>query len=102
MFKSGGYNVYPREIEVCLENHPDVELAAVISVPDALYNEVGTAFCQVRPGANLTEEELERHCRQQLANYKVPKQIHPVRKLPMLPVGKVDKKQLRDSIQTGA
>jgi acyl-CoA synthetase (AMP-forming)/AMP-acid ligase II len=92
MFKSGGYNVYPREIEIALEAHPAVRLAAVISVPDPLYVEVGHAFVVAE---GLGEEELREHCRTRLANYKVPKRFTVARDLPLLPIGKVDKRALR-------
>lgn len=94
MFKSGGYNVYPREIELCLEAHPAVLLTAVVGVPDAIYQEVGHAHVVVTDDT-LTEAELKAWCRQQLANYKIPKRIIFHQQLPMLPVGKVDKVQLR-------
>jgi fatty-acyl-CoA synthase len=95
MFKSGGYNVYPREIEICLESHPHVDIAAVIAVPDPLYQEVGYAFCLSQPGHGLTVESLRDHCRTHLANYKVPKLFAILSELPMLPVGKVDRQALR-------
>ena len=92
MFKSGGYNVYPREIEIALEAHPAVRLAAVIGVPDPLYVEVGHAFV-VADG--VTDAELREHCRTRLANYKVPKRFTISADLPLLPIGKVDKRALR-------
>jgi acyl-CoA synthetase (AMP-forming)/AMP-acid ligase II len=95
MFKSGGYNVYPREVEQVLEAHPDVALAAVIGVPDPLYQEVGHAFVMAVPGRAPTAEELERYCRTQLANYKVPKKFVIGTGFPMLPIGKIDKQALR-------
>ena len=96
MFKSGGYNVYPREIELVLETHPDVAMAAVISIPDPLYQEVGHAF--ILPHAERrapSAESLELHCRAQLANYKVPKRFTITPEFPMLPIGKVDKQALK-------
>lgn len=93
MFKSGGYNIYPREIELVLETHPAVALAAVVGVPDERWGEVGHAFLAVRDA--VTVDELDRLCRAKLANYKVPKFFHLSDRLPMLPVGKVDKVQLR-------
>ncbi len=97
MFKSGGYNVYPREIEVCLEQHPDVALAAVIGVPDPLFQEVGHAY--VIPGQGVAHdglaERLADWCRERLANYKRPKRIAVSAELPLLPVGKVDKVALK-------
>ena len=92
MFKSGGYNVYPREIEIALEAHPAVRLAAVIGVPDPLYVEVGHAFV-VADG--VTDDQLREHCRTRLANYKVPKRFTIAADLPLLPIGKIDKRALR-------
>ena len=97
MFKSGGYNVYPREVEAVLEAHPDVALAAVIGVPDRLFDEVGVAFVLPAPDAAPLEDELKAHCRRHLANYKIPKRFHVRRDLPLLPIGKLDKKALKAS-----
>ncbi len=91
MYKSGGYNVYPREIELALEQHPAVAMAAVVGVPDPLYQEVGHAYLLQVPGTSVTADDLRRFCRQRLANYKIPKRLLLLSELPMLPVGKVDK-----------
>ncbi|MGE0117913.1 MAG: class I adenylate-forming enzyme family protein [Dongiaceae bacterium] len=96
MFKSGGYNVYPREIETVLESHPAAALAAVVAVPDPLYHEVGCAFVIRRPGGALDEAEIAAFCRARLANYKVPKRFVVRDALPMLAIGKLDKAALRD------
>ncbi|HQR79879.1 MAG TPA: class I adenylate-forming enzyme family protein [Actinomycetota bacterium] len=96
MFKSGGYNVYPREVEQVIESHPGVALAAVVPVPHAEYHEVGMAFVQPRPDAELDLDDLRRYCRERLAGYKVPKAFEVMAHLPLLPVGKVDKTQLRE------
>ncbi len=93
MFKSGGYNVYPREIEAVLETHPAVAAAAVVPIPDPTWQEVGVAYV-IAPGKTHTEELLA-YCRERLANYKVPKRIYIVDDLPLLPIGKVDKLALR-------
>ena len=98
MYKSGGYNIYPREIEIVLESHPAVALAAVVSVPDPLFNEVGHAFILVEEQASVTELELETLCREKLANYKIPKRFVFKDKLPMLPIGKVDKVVLKEQV----
>lgn len=95
MFKSGGYNVYPREVELALEKHPAVAMAAVVGVPDALYDEVGYA-CVV-PKASVSISDLRDHCRAILANYKVPKHFDITANPPLLPIGKIDKKALRNS-----
>lgn len=89
MYKSGGYNVYPREVEEVIASHPDVEITAVVSRPDPLWDEVGVAY--VVANATLTASVLEAFCRERLANYKVPKTFEFVSTLPLLPIGKVDK-----------
>jgi acyl-CoA synthetase (AMP-forming)/AMP-acid ligase II len=99
MFKSGGYNVYPREVEIALESHPAVQLAAVIGIPDAVYAEVGHAFVLVPEGSTVTEEELREHCRSRLANYKVPKRFTIAADLPLLPIGKIDKQALKKAVR---
>lgn len=96
MFKSGGYNIYPREIESVLESHPDIQLSAVVARPDAEFYEVGVAYVQLASDSMLETTELRQWCRERLANFKVPKEIIIVGSLPLLAVGKVDKVALRD------
>jgi acyl-CoA synthetase (AMP-forming)/AMP-acid ligase II len=98
MFKSGGFNVYPREIELALEEHPDVAYAAVIAVPDTRYFEVGAAFVAAKPGRMPAPADIAAFLRQRLANYKAPKTIRVLDALPMLPIGKVDKRALREQL----
>jgi len=93
MFKSGGYNVYPREVELALEEHDGVSLAAVVSIPDPRFQEVGVAY--VMGDTDLDPALLRSFASERLANYKVPKQIHVMDELPLLPIGKVDKKSLQ-------
>lgn len=95
MFKSGGYNVYPREVEEVLEEHPSVALAAVVPAPDPLWQEVGVAFLIPKSSCELDEEVIFEWCRAKLANYKVPKRCIIRQELPLLPIGKVDKVELR-------
>jgi fatty-acyl-CoA synthase len=97
MFKSGGYNVYPREVELALEEHPGVAIVAVISVPDPRFQEVGVAYVVGAETDAPSAEELRAFAAQHLANYKVPKQILFLDELPLLAVGKVDKKALRSN-----
>ncbi|GAB5482617.1 MAG: class I adenylate-forming enzyme family protein [Parasphingorhabdus sp.] len=92
MFKSGGFNVYPREVEITLEEHPGVTAAAVISRPDERWQEVGWAFLMKR--ADITDSELKTFASDRLANYKVPKRFIVQDELPLLPIGKIDKKAL--------
>lgn len=103
MFKSGGYNVYPREIEMVLEQHPALALAAVVSVSDPVFHEVGHAWLMLEPGQTAPrEDQLKAFCREHLANYKIPKRFHVCADLPLLPVGKVDKVELRRRSTTKA
>jgi len=96
MFKSGGYNVYPREIENHLESHPAIEMAAVVAVPDARFQEVGAAFIVLSQAEDSVDiSTIKGFCAEHLANYKVPKTMTIVDQLPVLPVGKVDKVQLK-------
>ncbi len=94
VFKSGGYNVYPREIEQVLERYPGVRLAAVVAVPDSIFGHVGHAFVIPESQATVAACELDEHCRGHLANYKVPKRITVTVDPPMLPIGKIDKRAL--------
>lgn len=96
MYISGGYNIYPREIEIAIESHPDVIASAVIGTPDDVFGEVGHAFVQTAPEAGIGGEELDAWCRRQLANYKVPKTFEVMEELPRLAIGKIDKQTLAE------
>lgn len=95
MFKSGGYNVYPLEIEQAIASHEDVLLAAVLPVPHPLYQEVGHAFVMPKPGHTLNGETLRIHLKSRMANYKVPKTFSIETELPLLPNGKIDRQNLK-------
>jgi len=101
MYKSGGYNIYPREIEIAMEEHPGVAMTAVLGVADEIYNEVGYAFVQPSPDATISIEEIRHWCHQRLANYKVPKTFEIMAELPTLPIGKIDKQGLRKRLDEG-
>jgi long-chain acyl-CoA synthetase len=90
---SGGYNIYPKEIEEVLHTHGAVGEAAVIGVSDPVKGEVPKAFIALKPGLTATEEELAEHCKANLAPYKLPK-IAFVEELPKNPTGKIMKKEL--------
>ncbi len=98
MFKTGGENVYPREIEEVLETNPGVLFAAVIGVPDELYQEVGWAWIMQMPGKEASEEELTELCRPRLANFKIPKKFFIRPLLPLLASGKVNKMALKEEL----
>jgi acyl-CoA synthetase (AMP-forming)/AMP-acid ligase II len=95
MFKSGGYNVYPREVELVLEAHQAIALAVVVAVPDDVYFETGCAFVMREPGVAVDAEDLRAFCAARLANYKIPKRFEIRDTLPMLAIGKIDKVALR-------
>jgi fatty-acyl-CoA synthase len=101
MFKSGGESVYPPEVESVLHGHPAVAEAAVISVPDARWGEVGRAFVVLKPGLSLTAEELLAFCQDRLARFKIPKAIVFLDGLPQTAVGKVDKAMLAQQYGSG-
>ncbi len=94
MYKSGGYNVYPKEIEAVIENHPGVAQAAVVAAPDDRWDEIGVAF--VSPKAGGAVHDLEAWCGERLANYKRPKHYVIETELPLLPIGKIDKSALKE------
>ncbi|GLV13384.1 long-chain-fatty-acid--CoA ligase [Alicyclobacillus hesperidum] len=95
MIIASGYNVYPREVEDVLYRHPLVREAIVVGVPDAYRGETVKACIVLKPGAQLSEDELKEHCRQYLAAYKVPTQIALVDELPKSAVGKLLRRALR-------
>jgi len=98
MYKSGGENVYPREVEELLESHPAVLFSAVIGIPDELYQEVGWAFIMLKPGQSVEEEELKTLCKEKLANFKVPKRFFVRPLLPLLANGKINKVALKNEV----
>jgi long-chain acyl-CoA synthetase len=91
----GGYNVYPREIEEVLFDHPRVAAAAVIGKPDDKLGQEVLAFIVAKEGASLTPDEVIAHCKQHLAAYKYPREVRIIDELPMGATGKVLKKELR-------
>ncbi len=102
MYKSGGENVYPAEVEQFLRTHPAIREVAVIGVPDAKWGEVGRAYVVVEPGSSLTAEEVVEYCAGQLAKYKMPKQVEFLDELPRGDSGKVLKKALRERARADA
>jgi fatty-acyl-CoA synthase len=95
MFKSGGYNVYPVEVELAICEHPDVMEASVIEVPHEKFQEVGHAFLVLRSGSSLTGEDLKSFLSDRIAGYKIPKSWQILEAFPRLPNGKTDKRSLR-------
>ena len=95
MFKSGGYNIYPVEIEQAICEHPAVALAAVVAVDHPTFQEVGYAFVETRPGLSVTGDDLREYLKARIANYKVPKTFDIQTELPKLPNSKIDKMTLK-------
>src|SRR5215210_1466540 len=104
MIVASGYNVYPREIEEVLFEHPDVAEAAAIGVPDEYRGESVKAFVVKRSGATTTEEEMLAFCKERLAAYKAPKAVEFRDDLPKSAVGKLLRRVLVDEerAKTGA
>ncbi len=91
----GGENVYPREVEEILYQHPKVMEAGVIGIPDKVYGEEIKAFVSLKPGESATAEELIAFCKERLATFKIPKSVQFMDSLPKSLVGKVLRKELR-------
>jgi fatty-acyl-CoA synthase len=96
MIIRGGENVYPREIEEFLYTHPKVSDVQVIGIPDAKYGEEIMAWVKVKPGEQVTAEELKEFCKGQIAHYKVPRYFKFVDAFPMTVTGKIMKFQMRE------
>jgi len=92
-----GFNVYPREVEEVLLDHPDVAQAAVVSIPDHRTGEAVKAVVVAEEGRALTVDEVAAHCRERLARFKRPAVIEVVEALPRTPSGKIAKARLRDA-----
>jgi long-chain acyl-CoA synthetase len=93
---SGGYNIYPREIDEVLHEHPKIKEAVAVGVPHHTRGEIIKAFVVVQPGESLTRAEVISLCREKLANYKIPKKVEFRDELPKTLVGKVLRRALRE------
>ncbi|UFJ43264.1 long-chain fatty acid--CoA ligase [Brevibacillus humidisoli] len=98
MIIASGYNVYPREVEEVLYQHPFIQEAVVIGIPDSYRGETVKALVVTREGSTLTEEEVITYCRQQMASYKVPRSVEFRTSLPKTAVGKILRRTLRDEV----
>jgi len=94
MIIRGGENIYPREIDEVLYQHPAVAAAATIGVPDDLYGEEVAAFIVTKDGSKVSEAELISYCTERVADYKCPKSIRIVAEIPKGPTGKILKREL--------
>jgi long-chain acyl-CoA synthetase len=94
----GGFNVYPRDVEDALLEHPAVEMAGVVGKPDAVHGEEVVAFVSLRDDASLSPEELIAWSREHIGGYKYPRDLRIIDSVPLTTVGKVDRKALRTSV----
>lgn len=96
---TGGFNVYPADVEDALLHHPDVEEACVFGLPDDKWGERVTAALRLRTGATVTAEALIAWTKERLGSVKTPKEVHMVKALPRSPVGKVLKREVRALVE---
>jgi long-chain acyl-CoA synthetase len=102
MILSAGYNVYPREVEEVLYQHPKVLEAAVIGLPDDMRGEKIVAYLILKPGETATVAEIRAFCRERLAQYKQPRTIVFRDSLPKALTGKILRRQLREEALTAS
>lgn len=95
MIISGGYNVYPREVEDAIYRHPAVRECAVVGTPDPHWGETVVAVVSLKPGSKVEPDAIAAHCAEFVAGYKKPRRVVMVDELPKTAVGKIDKKAIR-------
>jgi fatty-acyl-CoA synthase len=96
MIVSGGENVFPAEVEDCISGHPDVVEATAIGVEDKEWGHRLRAFVVKKDNSNLDEDAVKKHVKDQLAKYKVPREVIFLDELPRNPTGKILKRELRE------
>jgi len=101
MIITGGFNVYPSEIEKVLYKHPAVMEACAIGVPDDKWGEAIKALVVLKKGRAATEEEIMGHCRESLSAYKKPQSVEFVAELPKNPNGKIARRSVRERFWAG-
>jgi long-chain acyl-CoA synthetase len=101
MIISGGFNIYPREVEDIIMSHPKVAETAVIGVPDALWGEAVKAVVVPKEGVKLTEAEIIGFCKDNLASYKKPKSVDFIQEIPKNPYGKINRRALKEPYWKG-
>jgi long-chain acyl-CoA synthetase len=98
----GGFNVYPRDVEDALVEHPAVQMAAVVGKPDPVRGEEIVAFVALRNGAEVTSEELIAWSRERIGAYQYPREVQFIDSIPLTTVGKIDRKLLRARVDSYA
>lgn len=99
MYISGGSNIYPREIEEKILQHPAISETAVFGMPDPKWGEIGVAVSTLHPGKSVSAQELEAHLRATMASYKVPRAFHFWDEIPKSGYGKLAKRLIRDELE---
>jgi long-chain acyl-CoA synthetase len=94
----GGFNVYPRDVEDALVEHPDVQMAAVVGRSSDVHGEEVVAFVALRDDAGMSADDLVAWARERIGGYKYPREVHLVDAVPLTPVGKIDRKLLRQRL----
>ena len=100
MIISGGENVYPREIEEILYQHPAIQEATVIGIPDPYWVEKIHALVKLKDGERLTDREIVEFCKKKLAGFKAPKSVEFVDTIPKNSMGKILKREIRKKYWT--
>ncbi len=101
MIISGSYNIFPKEVEDVLAEHPAIQQAAVVGVPDEKWGETVKAVCVLKEGTEATEEEIIGFCKERMASFKKPTSVEFVKELPLTSLGKVNKVALREKYWEG-
>lgn len=101
MIVTGGFNVFPRELENVISAMPGVQEVAVVSAPDEKWGETIVAVVALQPGSTLTLEQVQAQCRDRLAGYKMPRKLEIVDALPKTSTGKIQKRSLQDRYWAG-
>jgi long-chain acyl-CoA synthetase len=101
MIISGGNNVYPREVEEVIIQHPAVNMVVVLGIPDEYWGEAVHAVIVLQDGQTATAREIIDHCAQHLAGYKKPKAVDFVDELPVSGYGKILRREVRDRYWSG-
>ncbi|WP_174730987.1 long-chain-fatty-acid--CoA ligase [Mesobacillus harenae] len=99
MIIASGFNIYPRDVEEVLYEHPSVQEAVVIGVPDPYRGETVKAVLVLKAGKEATEEEIKAYCKENMASYKVPTIVEFREQLPKTAVGKILRRSLRDEVK---
>lgn len=95
---SSGYKVWPKEVEDCLYEIPEINECAVIGVPDSYRGEAVTAYVSLKRGAKITEKDVVDHCHKKISAYKVPRKVFVVDEIPKNLSGKILRRVLRDEV----